>query len=78
MKARLPRYIARPALSNERISVNDRGQVVYRLKHPFRDDFGGRVGDRLLDQGSRSSMRFALSEGRGVWHISRWRRPPVS
>ena len=34
---RLCRYIARPALSNERLSVNDRGQVVYRLKHPFRN-----------------------------------------
>ena len=33
----LCRYIARPALSNERLSVNDRGQVVYRLKHPFGD-----------------------------------------
>ena len=26
---------ARP-VSNERLSVNDRGQVLYRLKHPFR------------------------------------------
>ena len=34
---RLCRYIARPAVSNERLSVNDRGQVVYRLKHPFHD-----------------------------------------
>ena len=34
---RLCRYIARPALSNERLSVNDRGQVLYRLKHPFRN-----------------------------------------
>ena len=34
---RLCRYIARPAVSNERLSVNDRGQVVYRLKHPFGD-----------------------------------------
>ena len=34
---RLCRYIARPALSNERLSVNNRGQVVYRLKHPFRN-----------------------------------------
>ena len=34
---RLCRYIARPALSNERLSVNDRGQIVYRLKHPFGD-----------------------------------------
>ena len=31
------RYIARPALSNERLSVNNRRQVVYRLKHPFRN-----------------------------------------
>ena len=34
---RLCRSIARPAVSNERLSGNDRGQVVYRLKHPFRD-----------------------------------------
>ena len=34
---RLCRYIARPAVSNERLSVNDRGQVVYRLKHSFHD-----------------------------------------
>ena len=34
---RLCRYIARPAVSNERLSVNDRGQIVYRLKHSFRD-----------------------------------------
>ena len=34
---RLCRYITRPAVSNERLSVNDRGQVVYRLKHPFGD-----------------------------------------
>ena len=38
----LCRYIARPAVSNERHSVNDHGQVVYhqpvyRLKHPFHD-----------------------------------------
>ena len=35
---RLCRYIARPALSNERLSVNDRRQVVYRLKHPLRTE----------------------------------------
>ena len=34
---RLCRYIARPAVSNERLSFNDCGQVVYRLKHPFGD-----------------------------------------
>ena len=31
---RLCRYIARPAVSNERLSVNDRGQVVYRPSTP--------------------------------------------
>ena len=31
------RYIARTAASNERFPVNRRGQVLYRLKHPFRD-----------------------------------------
>ena len=30
-------YIARPAVSNERLSVNDHGQVVHRLKRPFGD-----------------------------------------
>ena len=35
---RLCRYIARPAVSNERLSVNDRGQVVYRLKRVFHID----------------------------------------
>ena len=34
---RLCRYIARPAVSNERLSVNDHRQVVHRLKHPFGD-----------------------------------------
>ena len=34
---RLCRSIARLAVSNERLSVNDRGQVVYRLKHSFHD-----------------------------------------
>ena len=34
---RLCRYIARPAVSNERLSINDHRQVVHRLKHPFGD-----------------------------------------
>jgi len=34
---RLCRYITRPAVCMERLSVNSAGQVVYRLKHPFRD-----------------------------------------
>ena len=36
------KHVQRPApplspLSNERLSVNERAQVVYRLKHPFHD-----------------------------------------
>ena len=34
---RLCRYIARSPLVNERLSTNRTGQVVYELKHPFRD-----------------------------------------
>jgi hypothetical protein len=34
---KLCRYITRPAIANERLSINDRGQVIYRFKQPFRD-----------------------------------------
>ena len=34
---KLCHHIARPAIANERLSTNDRGQVVYRFKQPFRD-----------------------------------------
>lgn len=34
---RICRYITRPALCLERLSVDTSGQVVYELKHPFRD-----------------------------------------
>ena len=34
---RLRRHIARPLLVNERLGTNGAGQVVYELKHPFRD-----------------------------------------
>ena len=34
---RLCRYITRPALCLDRLSVNSTGQVVYQLKNPFRD-----------------------------------------
>ena len=34
---KLCRYIARPAIANERLSINERGQVIYRFKQPFRD-----------------------------------------
>lgn len=33
----LCRYITRPALANERLSVNHVGQVVHELKTPYRD-----------------------------------------
>lgn len=34
---RLCRYITRPALANERVPTNAAGQVVLRLKTPWRD-----------------------------------------
>jgi hypothetical protein len=34
---RLSRYITRPAIANERLSRNGTGQVVLRLKSPYRD-----------------------------------------
>ncbi|MCC6776327.1 MAG: transposase [Hyphomicrobiales bacterium] len=34
---RLCRYITRPALAHERLSRNGKGQVVLRLKSPYRD-----------------------------------------
>ena len=34
---RLCRYITRPAICLDRLSTDSAGQVVYRLKHPFRD-----------------------------------------
>ena len=34
---RLCRYIARPAISEERLSVNQKGQVVYKLKKAYDD-----------------------------------------
>ena len=34
---KLCRYITRPAIANERLSTNARGQVVYKFKQPFRD-----------------------------------------
>lgn len=34
---RLCRYITRPPIATKRLSVDTRGRVVYRYKHPFRD-----------------------------------------
>ena len=34
---KLCRTITRPAIANQRLSMNERGQVIVRFKHPFRD-----------------------------------------
>jgi len=34
---RLCRYVTRPAICLERLSTDASGQVIYELKHPFRD-----------------------------------------
>ena len=34
---RLCRYISRPAISKQRLSMTDRGKVRYELKTPYRD-----------------------------------------
>jgi hypothetical protein len=34
---KLCRYITRPAIANERLSINAPGQIVYKFKQPFRD-----------------------------------------
>jgi hypothetical protein len=34
---RLCRYITRPPIATRRLSVDDRGRVMYRYRHPFRD-----------------------------------------
>jgi hypothetical protein len=34
---RLCRYITRPPIATKRVSIDDRGRVVYRYKRPFRD-----------------------------------------
>ena len=43
---RLCRYITRPALANERLSRNAKGQVVLRLKSAYRDGCSGGVESR--------------------------------
>ena len=34
---KLCRHTTRPAIANERLSTNERGQIVYKLKQQFRD-----------------------------------------
>jgi len=44
---RLCRYIARPALAQDRLSIRYDGKVVYRLRHPWRDGTSQVVFDPL-------------------------------
>ena len=44
----LCRYITRPALSNERVQTNAAGQVVLKLKTPWRDGTTYLVWSRLV------------------------------
>ena len=43
LRSRLCRYITRPALANERVQTNAAGQVVLKLKTPWRDGLAGRA-----------------------------------
>ncbi len=42
---RLCRYVSRPAVSEERLSLTQNGQVRYELKTPYRDGTTGRHSD---------------------------------
>ena len=33
----LCRYIARPSISTDRLTLDERGRILYRLRHPYRD-----------------------------------------
>ncbi|MAB79496.1 MAG: hypothetical protein CMJ89_09110, partial [Planctomycetes bacterium] len=33
----LCRYIARPPISTDRLTLDERGRILYRLRHPYRD-----------------------------------------
>ena len=68
---KLCRYITRPAIANERLSMNECGQVIHRFKQPFRDgstqvvldplDFIARHADGTLSgwHGPRLLARYA-------------------
>ena len=49
---KLCRYITRPAIANERLSMNERGQVIVRFKQPFRN------GTTVIVRWSRDEPRF--------------------
>ena len=47
----LCRYITRPALANERVQPNAAGQVVLKLKTPWRDGLQARAPPRAAARG---------------------------
>jgi hypothetical protein len=53
---RLCRYISRPAISEQRLSMTQHGQVRYELKTPYRD---GTTGNRRTIYSSRQSILLA-------------------
>jgi hypothetical protein len=53
---RLCRYISRPAISEQRLSMTQHGQVRYELKTPYRD---GTTGNRRAIYSSRQSILLA-------------------
>jgi Putative transposase len=47
---KLCRYIARSALATSRLSVTSTGQVLYKLKRPFRDSTHSVLMDPVLSE----------------------------
>src|SRR5262245_24112402 len=57
----LCRYITRPAIANERRSVNHAGQVVLKLKTPYRDGTSHIVMSPLEKKGPPCAIAAAFS-----------------
>ena len=72
---RLCRYITRPAVSTERLSLTAQGNIRYRLKTPYRDGTTDGVFEPLdkiagSDFNSRRLARRAKGRMPGVFHGS--------
>jgi hypothetical protein len=74
---RLVRYVTRPALCLERLSLTNDGQVQYTLKHPFRDgtcavlfsplDFVAKLA-ALVPRPRHHLVRYHRNAARVCWH----------
>ena len=64
---RLCRYITRPALANDRLSRNAKGQVVLRLKSPYRDGT-----THIVMQSQEFMQRLAVLVPRPRLHLIRF------